>query len=127
MFHQLGQTGKNAPGRVTLASAASSKAMPPKTNCPVCGSDMRINRLLPKIDLRSYKVCPDCQSKYTVDADTKRREWVLLVFAVITFASAAAGFIVGFPWGFVSLFSGTGLLLYVGYAISKMSYVSYVD
>jgi len=98
-----------------------------RMNCPVCGSDMRRRSLLPSVVLKPYRVCPDCQTKYTADADTKKRELVLLACVALTLAASAAGFRAGYPWGIVAALFGAGSLLYAGYALSKMSYVKYGD
>ena len=74
-----------------------------------------------------YRVCPDCGARCTADPKTKTRGLVLALWALSTLASAAAGFLAGFPWGFLTLFLGTGSLLYAGYAVSKMYYVRYVN
>ncbi len=77
--------------------------------------------------LKSYRVCPDCQSKYTTDACTKKRGLLIALFALITLALSAAGHFVDFPWGLLAFIAGTGLLVYVGYALSKMTYIEYRD
>lgn len=99
--------------------------MPARMNCPVCGSDMRSRSLLAHYSWKPYRVCPDCQAKYTVDFRTKRRQVVVVPFALITFAFAAAGYLRGFPWSVVTLLAGIGLLIYAGYVLSKMRYVEF--
>jgi uncharacterized protein (DUF983 family) len=102
-------------------------AMPNKMNCPVCGSDMRGKSLLFPQRLKSIRVCPDCHAKYTTDASTKRRGRVVAVFAILTLILSVAGLLIGFPWGILAFILGTGLLIYVGYAASKMTYIEYRD
>ena len=77
--------------------------------------------------LKPYMVCPTCQAKYTVDIHSKRRGLLIAVFAMMTFGLSAVAFQNGFPWSLATFISGTGLLIYVGYALSKMSYVNYED
>ncbi|MDH3377493.1 MAG: hypothetical protein OEQ39_11120 [Gammaproteobacteria bacterium] len=48
-----------------------------------------------------------------------------VVFALITMALSFAGTRIGFPWGLAAFLSGTGLLVYVGYTLSKLEYVEY--
>lgn len=102
-------------------------AMPNKMNCPVCGSDMRSRNYLSLRGFRSYRVCPDCQAKYTTDACTKKRGLVIAAFAFITLGLSAAGFLIGPPWGLLAFFAGTGLLGYAGYVLSRMTYIEYRD
>ena len=52
---------------------------------------------------------------------------MVAIFAVLTIALSVAGFALGFPWGLAAFLGGTGLLVYVGYVLSKMEYVEYVD
>jgi hypothetical protein len=47
------------------------------------------------------------------------------MFAFITVGLSAYAMVKGFPWGLASAVSGTALLVYVGYTLSKMSYVEY--
>lgn len=81
--------------------------------------------MLSQYSFRPYRVCPDCQAKYTTDARTKGRALVTVVFALITMALSFAGTRIGFPWGLAAFLSGTGLLVYVGYTLSKLEYVEY--
>ena len=88
---------------------------------------MRSRSLLSQYSFRSYRVCPDCQSKYTTDVRTKKRGLIAVVFALITMALSFAGTRIGFPWGLAAFLSGTGSLIYVGYTLSKLEYVKYHD
>ena len=99
--------------------------MPLQVHCPVCGSDMRTTRLLAQYSLKPCRVCPDCQSKYTTDRRTKRRRALIAVLALMTVGLSAQALVHGFPWGIAPAICGAALLVYVGYALSKMSYVEY--
>jgi hypothetical protein len=74
---------------------------------------------------RPYRVCPDCKTKYTTDPGTKKRGLVVAVLSVLTIILSAAGFLVGFPWGFLTFFFGTGTLIYAGHAVKKTAYIRY--
>lgn len=95
--------------------------------CPVCGSDMRSRSLLPQFRFKPYDVCPDCGAKYRFDARTRRRALIMVVLALLQLALSTAGLRLGFPWGLAAFFGGVGLLVYVGYTLSKMSFVQYRD
>lgn len=86
---------------------------------------MRTAGMLTQFGLKSYRVCPNCQSKYTTDKSTRRRAVWIVIFALITVGLSAGAMVMGFPWGLASVVSGTALLVYVGYTLSKMSYVEY--
>ena len=76
---------------------------------------------------KPYRVCPDCHARYTTDPGTRKRVLVIVVFALFTLALSTAGFLIGYPWGILAFLAGTGLLVYVGYVLSNMTYVEYRD
>lgn len=86
---------------------------------------MRTTRMLAQYSLKPYRACPDCQSKYTTDKRTKRRAALIAVLALMTVGLSAHAMVNGFPWGIAPAMSGTALLVYVGYALSRTSYVEY--
>lgn len=86
---------------------------------------MLSRNLLSHYSMKPYRVCPDCQSKYTTDDKTRMRSWVLAIFGLFTIALSTAGFLIGFPWGLAAFVSATGLLIYLGYVLSKTRYVEY--
>jgi len=52
---------------------------------------------------------------------------VIAVLGLLTMTLSAAGFLIGFPWGLAAFLAGTGLLVYVGHALSKIEYIEYRD
>jgi hypothetical protein len=62
------------------------------------------------------------QARYTTDASTKKRGLVIAAFALLTVTLSAAGHFIGVAWGLLASLVGTGLLIYVGYALSKITY-----
>lgn len=101
--------------------------MPPKINCPVCGSDMRGRSLLSYYSLKPYRVCPDCNGKYTTDSNTKKRQIPIIVLTLIALGCAIAISVKGFIWLLPTIISNIILWVYVGYVVSKVSYVKYQD
>lgn len=101
--------------------------MPNKMSCPICHSDMRNRSLFSHYSLKAYRVCPDCQARYTVDAKSKKRRLVIAILGFLTIALSVAGITLGWPWGLAAFLSGTGCLVYAGLVLSKMEYVEYVD
>lgn len=99
--------------------------MPPKMNCPVCGSDMRSRSLLSHYSLKPYRVCPDCKTKYTSDLASKKRQLPILILALVAFGLTIAAHLKGFVWGLAAVFGYILLFIYVGYAVSKVTYVKY--
>lgn len=118
-----------------LASPAASaqsvrwldKTMPPRMNCPICGSDMRGRNLLFEHPLKPYRLCPDCGGKYTADQKTKQRQFPIIILALIALGSTAAFGLKGSNWLFPAIVSNIVLWGYVGYAVSRAGYVEHVD
>jgi uncharacterized protein (DUF983 family) len=99
--------------------------MPPKMNCPVCGSDMRSRSLLSHYSLKPYRVCPDCNARYTADPATKKRMVLIFIVTVIALSLTVAARLKGFVWGVAAVLWYVLLWVYIGYAVSKVSYVQY--
>lgn len=99
----------------------------PAMNCPACGSDMRGRSLLSQYSFRPYRVCPDCGSKYTVDSTTKKRQFVILALALSAFALTAAVYFRGVTWLAPLVLAHIVFWIYLGYVISKITYVPYGD
>jgi hypothetical protein len=95
--------------------------------CRVCGSDMRSRSLLPHYSLKPYRVCPDCNGKYTEDSKTKKRQIPIRILALtamgLTFAASAKGLV----WLLPAVVSHIVLWACVGYVLSKLVYVQYPD
>ena len=101
--------------------------MPPQMNCPVCGSDMRSRSLLSHYSLKPYRVCPDCSSKYTTDSKTKKRQVPIIILVLIAMALTFAVSLKGLIWLLPAVVSHIVLWVYIGYALSKVIYVKYLD
>ena len=99
--------------------------MPPQMNCPVCGSDMRTKSLFLGGGFKPYRVCPDCRSEYTTDKKTKKRAVLIAIYSLMTAVLSVAAFLAGFPFGLFVAAAGAGLLVFVGYTLSRMRYVEY--
>ena len=101
--------------------------MPPRMNCPVCNSDMRSRSLLSHYSLKPYRVCPDCNAKYTTDAKSKRRQGPIAILALVALALTFAARFEGSSWLIPALVSYIVMWVYIGYALSKIEYVRYCD
>jgi hypothetical protein len=86
---------------------------------------MRSRSLVEHYTFKPYRVCPDCQTKYIADRRTKSRLRLVAVWALVTAALSVLAYIKGPPWSLLPLLSGIGLLVYVGYSLSKVTYVEY--
>ena len=101
--------------------------MPPRMNCPVCASDMRSRSLLSYYSWKPYRVCPDCHAKYTTDARTRKRQLGILLLALVMFGLTIAAALKGWVWVVPAVLSHIALWGYIGYVLSRMSYVPYED
>ena len=96
-------------------------------NCPACGSDMRSRSLLSHYSLKPYRVCLDCNAKYTSDSKSKRRQVPILVLGLITLGLMIEVTLNGSVWILPAFVSLIVLWVYVGYALSKVTYVRFHD
>ena len=112
---------------VYYVHGVAGKTMPPQTCCLACGSDMRNRSLLSHYLLKPYRVCPDCNAKYTADRKTKKRLVLVVILAVFSLASTTAIVLKGPVWVLPSILTSIVLLAYVGYVIVKISWVRYPD
>jgi hypothetical protein len=88
---------------------------------------MRSRSLLSNYSLKPYRVCPDCNGKYTTDRKTKTRHFLILVPVLLMFVLTHAAITDGLAWLFPAVASHIAFWVYLGYAISKMTYVCYRD
>lgn len=101
--------------------------MPCMMNCPVCGSDMRSRSLLADFSLKPCRVCPDCNAKYRADAKTRRRQVPIIILALIASSLTFAVSLKGIVWLLPAVVSHIILWTYIGYVLSKLTYVQYPD
>ncbi len=64
----------------------------------------------------NFRVCPDCGGRFTVDADTKRRQAVAICVAIISLALTILLYFRGAQWLIPALVSYAvlGLIIYYG-------------
>jgi len=88
---------------------------------------MRSRSLFSHYSIKPYRICPDCQARYTTDARSRKRRPVIAILGLLTIALSVAGFTLGWPWGLAASLGGVACLVYAGFVLSKMEYVEYVD
>jgi hypothetical protein len=101
--------------------------MPAQMNCPACGSDMRSRSLLSHYSLKPYRVCPDCNAKYSADSNTRQRQIRIMILALVALVLTVSVSLDGVAWLLPAVVSHIVLWGYVGYALSKVVYVQYPD
>jgi len=101
--------------------------MPPRMNCPACGSDMRSRSLLSHYSLKPYRLCPDCNAKYRADAKTRKRQVPIIILVLIALGLTFTVSLKGFVWLLPAMVSHIILWTYIGYTLSKVAYELYPD
>ncbi len=94
-------------------------------HCPVCDSDMRSRSLLSHYSFKPFRVCPDCHAKYTTDPKTRRRQIPIVILALLSLGLTFVVHSKGLGWLLPAVVSYIVLWAYVGYVLSKMTYVRY--
>ena len=88
---------------------------------------MRSRSLLSHYSLKPYRVCPDCNAKYTTDPKTRKRQIPIVILALTVLGLTFAVHMKGFVWLLPAVASHIILWVYVGYALSNVVYVQYSD
>jgi hypothetical protein len=101
--------------------------MPPQMNCPTCGSDMRSRSLLSHYSSKPYRVCPDCNANYTTDSKTRKRQIRIIILTLNALVLTVSVGLKGVAWLLPAVVSHVILWGYIGYALSKVTYVQYPD
>ena len=85
-------------------------------HCPHCGREIRIRELPHPGFLKNYRICPDCGGRFTVDSDTKYRQALFIVMALIALVFTLFLYFDDTAWLAPALASYVvlGLLLYWG-------------
>ena len=103
------------------------RQMPPQMNCPACGSNMRSRSLFSHYSLKPYRVCPDCNARYTTDLNTRKRQIPIALLGLNALGLTFAASLKGVVWLLPAVVSQIILWVYVGYALSEVIYVKYSD
>lgn len=88
---------------------------------------MRSRSLFSHYSLKPYRLCPDCNAKYRADPKTRRRQFPILILALIALGLSLAVGLKGFVWLLPAVVSHVILWTYIGYTLSKVTYVRYPD
>jgi len=93
--------------------------------CPYCGIEICIRRLPHPGFFKNYRICPNCQEKFTVDIDTKYRQAFCLCIVLVSLVFTLLLYMKNFEWLLPALVSYAvfGLVLYWGN--KKLFYVPY--
>jgi hypothetical protein len=84
--------------------------------CPHCSREVRIRELPHPGLLENYRICPNCGGRFTVDSDTKYRQAIFIVVALVSLAFTLFLYFDDTAWLMPALVSYVvlGVLLYWG-------------
>ena len=93
--------------------------------CPHCYKEIRIKELPRQGFFDSYRICPECGGSFTVDKDTKYRQALFIIVALISLVFTMLLYYGDNTWLFPAILSyvALGILLYWGN--KKIYYVPY--
>ena len=94
--------------------------------CPHCGIEVIVRELPHQGFFKSYRLCVKCGGSFTADTDTKYRQALLIVIALISLAFTLLLYYEDSEWLMPALTSyvAIGLLLYWGN--KKIFFVPYI-
>jgi hypothetical protein len=96
-------------------------------NCPACGGDMRSMSLLSRYSVKPYRVCPECNAKYTAEPETRRRQVPLFFLVLVALGLTFAASLRGMAWLLPAVASHVVPWACIGYTLSKVAYVRYPE
>ena len=84
--------------------------------CPYCNNEIRLKELPNQGFFNSFRICPNCEGKFTVDIDTKHRQAIFIFIALISLVFTILLYFKGLKWLIPSLVSYIllGVLIYWG-------------
>ena len=84
--------------------------------CPYCKCEIRLNELPHQGLFSSFRICPQCGEKFTVDGKTKVRQAFFIIIALISLTFTGFMYFKGQEWLMPSISSYIilGVLVYWG-------------
>jgi len=94
--------------------------------CPHCGTEVNVRELPHQGFFKSYRCCAKCGGKFTADTDTKYRQALFIVIALISLAFTIFLYFGDMGWLIpaISSYLALGLLIYWGN--KKLFFVPYI-
>lgn len=94
-------------------------------SCPHCETQIDIRKLRYQGLFKSYRVCPHCKAGFSVDTDTKRRQTICMVVALISLVFTLLLYCESSDWLIPSLLSYAALVGLVYWGNRKLYFVPY--
>ena len=93
--------------------------------CPHCRKEVRIRELPNPGFLDNYRICPNCGDRFTVDSDTKYRQAIFVIVALVSLTFTLVLYFDGTAWLLPALASYVVLGLLVYWGNKKLFFVPY--
>ena len=93
--------------------------------CPHCSIKIRIKKLHYQGLFNSFRMCPDCGGKFTVDTDTKYRQTACIVISLISLVFTILLYNGNSKWLIPALVSYVVLGLLIYWGNKKVFFVPY--
>lgn len=93
--------------------------------CPYCNTGIDIRKLDHPGLFANYRVCPECGGLFTVDTDTKYRQAIFIVIALISLVYTLQLYFCGSEWLVPSLASYVVLGLLMVWGNRKVYFVPF--
>ena len=84
--------------------------------CPYCGIEIHLKELPHQGLFNSFRICPNCGGKFTVDTYTKYRQAIFIIIALVSLIFTIFLYFHGIKWIVPSLVSYVilGVMIYWG-------------
>lgn len=93
--------------------------------CPHCNEAIVVRELPHPSVIKNFRICPACGGTFTVDSDTKRRQAMFLVLAVVSLILTCLLYYKGNAWLAPSLVSYVVLAGVLYWANKQVRFVPY--
>lgn len=93
--------------------------------CPHCSATVELRELPYLSVFRNYRICPECEGAFTVDVNTKRRQAVFLILAIVSLVLTGLLYFNGNAWlppALVSYAAMAGLLYWANKKVRLVPY-----
>jgi hypothetical protein len=95
--------------------------------CPGCDVEVSGKALALQPQFRRYRICPHCETRFTVDHATKRRQAVAIVLALVSLYLTVRLIMDGVDWLILACLSYGVLAAYIYFANPRIVAVPYVE
>ena len=93
--------------------------------CPHCNIEIRVRELRHPGLFKNYRICPNCQGRFTADTDTKYRQAICIFIAIISLVFTMLLYFGSTEWLIPAIFSYVILGLIICWGNKRIFFVPY--